>query len=255
MPALCGNAQKGHFARMLWANAVVVALLTGDAPHRTRPAASSAQYNRRSLGIRVATACGSGTAILSAMALPLFPARADVASQVLQFDADGKLLDDYSGETQFRTLRHGATSMRILAAWKLQEDGSYDDPTLGSAAAGIEMRSCATDRVDTAALGRPERMDLIRTLELEPELQRADLVAAAVRKSDGVTFYDFDLALSPKVCGTEMATACLPEKVILLSCAVSAGELYVARVDASAAQWKRAGAALRLLRSSFTINA
>ena len=91
------------------------------------------------------------------------------------------------------------------------------------------------------------------SLGLEKDLERADMVAAAKRKSNGITFYDYDLALSPKTCGQEMATACLPEKVILLSCGVSGEQLHVIRVDASAAQWKRAGTALRLLRSSFGV--
>jgi hypothetical protein len=52
-----------------------------------------------------------------------------------------------------------------------------------------------------------------------------------------------------------MATACLPNKVILLSCGVRAGQLHVVRVDASPDQWKRAGTALRLLRSSFSVDA
>jgi len=228
-----------------------LALLVAEAPHGT-------SCDRRGVLVRAAAACGvraaSAAGLLSVAAPPL-PAHADVASQILKFDGDGKLLDDYSGETQFRTLRQGAASLQILAAWKLREDGSYEDPTLGSAATGVVMRTIVTDRPETAALGRPEQIDLVRTLELEPELVRADLVAAAVRKSDGVTFYDFDLALSPSKCDTEMATACLPNKVILLSCGVRAGQLHVVRVDASPDQWKRAGTALRLLRSSFSVDA
>ena len=82
------------------------------------------------------------------------------------------------------------------------------------------------------------------------------MVAAAKRKSQGTTFYDYDLALSPKTCGQEMATACLPTKVILLSAGISGGQpLHVMRIDASAVQWKRAGTALRLLRSSFAVPA
>ena len=230
-----------------------LALLVAEAPHGT----AAPRCDRRGVLVRAAAACGvraASVAGLFSVAAPPLPAHADVASQILKFDGDGKLLDDYSGETQFRTLRQGAASLQILAAWKLREDGSYEDPTLGSAATDVVMRTIVTDRPETAALGRPEQIDLVRTLELEPELVRADLVAAAVRKSDGVTFYDFDLALSPSKCDTEMATACLPNKVILLSCGVRAGQLHVVRVDASPDQWKRAGTALRLLRSSFTVD-
>ena len=222
-------------------------------PPAVTGAAPAAQWcgGRRGLIVRAAALCGgSAAAVLSTTA-----AQADVASMVLKYDSEGRMIDDYIAETQFRTLRQGDASMVILAAWALKEDGSYEDPTLGSAASSVEMRSSATESADTAALGRPERIDLVKTLDLESDLERADLVAAAVRKSDGITFYDFDLALSPKKCNTEMATACLPVKVILLSCAVRAGKLHVARVDANADQWKRTGTALRLLRSSFSVAA
>ena len=66
------------------------------------------------------------------------------------------------------------------------------------------------------------------TLQLEEDWKRADLVAAAVRKADGITFYDFDLALSPLKCDTQMATACLPSKILLLSCGVRDGKIHVA---------------------------
>jgi len=199
--------------------------------------------------LRFAATCGT------AASLRATAAHADAKSMVLQYDSEGKLLDDYDVETQFRTLKQGPASMQILSAWQAKDDGSYFDLTLGSAASAIVMTSTKTDVPDTAALGKPERVDVVETLALEPELVRADLVAASIRKVDGVTFYDYDLALSPKKCNTEMATACLPEKVILLSVGIRAGELHVVRLDASADQWKRAGTALRLARSSFSVAA
>jgi len=196
-----------------------------------------------------------GAAAFAAALSKRSPAGADVESQILRYDEQGRLLDDYTEVTQFRELRSGPASLRLLAAWTPLDDGSYDDPTLGSVISGISITSIETEAPDTAALGRPERVDIVRVLKLEPELQRADLVAAAVRKSDGVTFYDFDLALSPKECGRELASACLPYKVVLLSCGVRDGILYVARVDANLAQWKRAGTALRNTRSTLAVSA
>lgn len=67
-------------------------------------------------------------------------------------------------------------------------------------------------------------------------------------------YYDFDLALPALECVPELATACLPSKVILLSCAVRKGRLHVAQVAASPDEWRRAGKALRNLRSTFTVN-
>ena len=49
--------------------------------------------------------------------------------------------------------------------------------------------------------------------------------------------------------------AALPEAVALLSLTISGGELHSLRVDATAAQWRAAGATLRLLRSSFAVTA
>ena len=180
---------------------------------------------------------------------------ADVESQILEYDDEGKLISKYEEQTQLRRLREGRASVEVSSAWRGRDDGSYEDPTLGSCASGIVMRASPTVVADTAALGKPERLDLIKTFGLESELARADLVAASKRASGGVTFYDYDLALPPKTCGTEMASACLPVKVVLLSCGVQAGELHVVRVDATADQWKRSGGALRLLRSSFRVDA
>jgi len=181
------------------------------------------------------------------------PALADIESQVLQYDETGKLVDTYSDVTQFRTLREGATSVQMLSAWRALEDGSYEDPTLGIATKGVRMMSTATALASTEKLGRPENVNLVSALGLEKELERADLVAAAVRKAGGTTFYDFDLALPARKCNAELATACLPELVILISCGITGGMLHVVRVDARADEWKRSGTALRLLRSSFAV--
>ena len=66
-------------------------------------------------------------------------------------------------------------------------------------------------------------------------------------------YYDFDLALPATSCVAELATACLPVKVILLSCVVRAGQLHVLQVSANPDEWRRAGKALRNLRSTFTV--
>ena len=174
------------------------------------------------------------------------------------FDADGKLVESqgYSEETIFRTLRNAETggSVKMLDAWKATDGGGFTDPVLGTATDLLQMTSAPTSQPTTADLGKPERIKLVETFGLEKELLRADLVAAAVRRTpDGLTFYDFDLALPAKKCDFELATACLPTKVVLLSCGVKAGALHLMRVDADAAQWKRNGRELRNLRSSFEV--
>ena len=104
-------------------------------------------------------------------------------------------------------------------------------------------------------IGRPENLSPVKSLGLEAELVRADMVAAAVRKRDGVVYYDYDLALLAQKCVAELATACLPSKVVLLSAGVRDGALHVLRIDATPEQWRRAGASIKELRSTFEIAA
>ena len=195
---------------------------------------------RREASLRLAAAAAGAGGVL--------PALADVP--LPEYDEEGRPINlkGYSEETLFREVRTGPASVRVLAAWKQADDGVWIDPTLGSATNRIEMRAMETQRSSTADLGRPEKLDLVKELNLEPDLVRADLVAAAVRSADGISFYDFDLALPAKKCAADLATACLPQLVVLLSCGVREGKLHVMRVDADPGQWKRSGRALRLLR-------
>ena len=124
---------------------------------------------------------------------------------------------------------------------------------IGSTATVLQFSAEASELQGIKDLGKPENVNLVKALGLEKELERADMVAAAKRTVDGVLFYEYDLALSPLQCDREMATACLPVKVILLSMCVRDGKLHLVRVDADPVQWKRAGTALRLLRSSFAV--
>jgi len=80
-------------------------------------------------------------------------------------------------------------------------------------------------------------------------------VAAARRTADGVVFYDYDLALPATKCDDTLAAACLPSLVVLLSACVRDRQLHVLRVDASPDEWRRAGKALKALRSTFAVAA
>lgn len=203
----------------------------------------------------------------------------DPALNLPQYDVSGRLIvsNGYSEETQFKILDGGSgASVRVLGAWTRKPDGSWADPVLGSTASSVEMRSTPISLGRTSELGRPEKIELVSTLNLDEDLKRADLVAAAVRKDDNTgaqdlclcslhplstcificaEYYDFDLALPAKSCVPELATACLPVKVVLISLAISAGKLHVLQVAASADEWRRAGVALRNLRSSFSVQA
>jgi len=90
------------------------------------------------------------------------------------------------------------------------------------------------------------------------EVDFADMVSAAVRKGReaGVVFYDFDFAIAPKTCTREnemLTGSCMYTKIILLSCCVKKGNIYVLEIVASDEEWKKNGPTLRSLRDSFNI--
>ena len=169
----------------------------------------------------------------------------------------GKLIEGQGvqEETSFRTVRAGAANAQLLDEWRWASpgDGSLSDPLSGQLALTLQFAALPTTAASITDLGKPENVNVVKALGLEKDLERADMVAAAKRTVDGVLFYEYDLALSPLQCDREMATACLPIKVILLSMCVRDGKLHLVRLDADPVQWKRAGTALRLLRSSFAV--
>ena len=64
-----------------------------------------------------------------------------------------------------------------------------------------------------------------------------------------------DLALPAEKCDAELATVCLPSKVVLISAAVRGGTLHVLRIDASPDEWRRAGKSIKEVRSTFAVTA
>ena len=179
------------------------------------------------------------------------------ASALPKFDADGRVIDanGYSEEATTRALTQGKAFVQVSKAWVQNEDGSLSDPVTGSAASALTMTARPSPLGSISEAGKPEALSLVDALGLEKELERADLVAAAVRVADGVTFYDYDLALPARECVPELATACLPSKVVLLSCGVRSGTIHVLRVDATPDQWRRAGRSIKALRSTFSVTA
>jgi hypothetical protein len=158
---------------------------------------------------------------------------------VPKFDENGALIDGngYSDVTEYREVASGGASVQVLKNWVPTDGGGLRDPVIGTVASQLSLRSAPTALASIADLGRPEQLSLVSALNLEQELVRADLVAAAKRITDGVIFYDFDLALPAAKCDGTMATACLPSLVVLLSAAVRDGNLHVFRVDAGPEEW------------------
>jgi len=173
-----------------------------------------------------------------------------------QYDDEGRVVNanGIAEQTQFRELRRGKASVQVLNTWVQSAEGVWSDPVTGSTASAVKLSVLDSPAKSIADLGRPEQIPLISTFGLEPALKRADLVAAAKRKTDGVDYYEFDLALPAVSCVAELATACLPTLVILLSAGIRDGQLHLVRVEATADQWKRSGQALKALRSTLVID-
>ena len=191
---------------------------------------------------------------------PAAPSLADATGKgVLQFDEEGKLIEGQGvqEETSFRTVRAGAANAQLLDEWRWASpgDGSLSDPLSGQLALTLQFAALPTTAASITDLGKPENLPVVRALGLDPELERADMVAAALRTSGGTTFYEYDLALPATKCDAEMATVCLPSKIVLLSSCVRDATLHVIRVEADIRQWKLAGKALKRIRSSVAVDA
>ena len=174
-----------------------------------------------------------------------------------EYDEEGRIVNaqGYAEIVATRRVGEGKASVEMLKQWVQSADGAWADPVTGSAASSLRFTSKPSSLSSITDAGKPERLKLVDVLGLAPELTRADMVAAAVRKVDGVTYYDYDLALPAEKCVAELATACLPDKVVLLSCGVRAGSLHIFQLEASPDQWRRAGRSIKELRSTFAVDA
>lgn len=174
-----------------------------------------------------------------------------------EYDSEGRMVNikGYEETTTTRSVASGKASVKVLKQWVQSSDGAWSDPVTGSTASSISFTSNPSSFSSITDAGKPERLSLVSALGLPSELVKADMVAAAVRKVDGVTYYDYDLALPAEKCLADLATACLPTKVVLISCGVRAGLLHVFQLEATPEQWRRAGTSVKDLRSTFSVEA
>jgi len=165
-----------------------------------------------------------------------------------------------------RTIEQGAARYTVPGIWAEpvaplagSQPGPWMDSVNGPVADRIEVSATPTNLISLDDLGEISRVPLSK-LGFDG-LERADLVAAVRRQGsgDGVSaspYFDYDLALSPATCERDqeiVSGSCLPTRVVLLSCTVRSGKLHALRVDASPAQWRKAGTTLRDVRRSFTV--
>eukprot|EP00308_Calcidiscus_leptoporus_P009979 CAMPEP_0119357086 /NCGR_PEP_ID=MMETSP1334-20130426/5544_1 /TAXON_ID=127549 /ORGANISM="Calcidiscus leptoporus, Strain RCC1130" /LENGTH=255 /DNA_ID=CAMNT_0007371261 /DNA_START=6 /DNA_END=773 /DNA_ORIENTATION=+ len=247
-------AKRPNFCQMLSSLAIVVVITEAHGRPLQHsiviPASPRRTLLRHALALGVPLAA---TATLPRPSCAAQPTRN--AAELPQFDAEGKLLTAYDEETDFQVIRSGAASVRILSGWTQGADSSLADPVMGAAASRLAFSKTPTSLANISELGRAEQVQVTSAFGLDSELVRADMVAASKRLADGVLYYEYDLALPAKECVPELATACLPQQVTLLSCCVRDKVLHVLQVDISPSQWRRAGQALKNLRSTFVVQA
>jgi len=177
------------------------------------------------------------------------------------FDADGRVVSTADGNTKAEVLLkpvdlgEGASYM-VPTIWKEVRGGTgWDDPVGGPQVQEVKLFTSAAAVDDISKLGRIEYVKL-KNLPVPEELYAADVVGLKKETRNGMLFYEWDLALSPKECGMQQTLVqgvCFPDKVVLLSACVSNGKFYVLQVTSNEQQWKLGSKAIKALRKTFSV--
>jgi len=167
----------------------------------------------------------------------------------------------------FKRETSGDTVFDVPDVWRKTasdaESGTFafSNPVSGKVLDQIIVREFEAPQgiTSTKDLGKIEKIKPSKAFGATKEVDAADMVAAAVRKGTGskTVFYDFDFAIAPKTCSREnemLVGSCMYEKIILLSCCVTNGGIYVLEISASSEEWKKNGPSLRSVRDSFNVN-
>ena len=101
----------------------------------------------------------------------------------------------------------------------------------------------------------------IQTLpEYNPSILKADLISGRRSNRDGITYYEYDLAVAPASCASgskeDLGLGFCPyDSIVLLSAAVVDGRMYGIMVECDRDEWKKGNADLKRVRSSFRVDA
>ena len=101
----------------------------------------------------------------------------------------------------------------------------------------------------------------IETLpEYNPSILKADLISGRRANRDGITYYEYDLAVAPASCASgskeDLGLGFCPyDSIVLLSAAVVDGRMYGIMVECDRDEWKKGNADLKRVRSSFRVDA
>jgi len=216
---------------------------------RTEMPAPSSQRSRRA----VVGMLGGAAALVLA---PHQPARAEEDEVDDRYDEDGVLKSSKAlkGEVVFQTVPlDGGSSYQVPEGWKTGTTDAWLDPVGGSQVQSVTLYTADATVADITALGKIEYLPLTK-LPVPKDVTTADMIALVKTERDGVMYYEWDLAISPKVCAQEQLLIqglCFPDTVVLLSAAVKNGKLSVMEVRSTEAQWKLGSKAIRSLRKSF----
>jgi len=201
----------------------------------------------------------SGSALATALLPRVAYADDDDDDYASKYNEDGVLIgiDQLKAEVEMQTIALDSTaSFTLPKFWKTNGKGGWDDPVNGPQVEGVALYTADFSGADITALGKLNKLDVGALPAIPKDLLSGDLVGAKKETRAGQIFYDFDLALSPKICPQSQQLIqglCFPDTVVLLSATVLNGKIYVIDVRANEAQWKAGSKALRSIRGSFKV--
>ena len=198
----------------------------------------------------------------------------DMTSQL--FNADGSLKEDnalgVTGKLSFRPITDSfftdgsdssasvKTTYSIPSQWKDNYVVLYPD--------GVEARACESiavfNKPGKASVSELEKASMVgvgKTLGLEDNRYlSADIVSGKKREENGIKYFEFDLAIAPPTCvGNDKENLglgfCSYDSIVLLSAAIVQDSMYIFALECVKDEWKRSNSDLKLIRSSFRVEA
>jgi hypothetical protein len=156
-----------------------------------------------------------------------------------------------------------AIQYKLPEKWGKDNDMMYVDQS-----EGLNQKVCekivvyqAPGTVTMDRLEQASKVGVYKSLQLTPDfssLLQADLIGGRSVNRNGQKYYEFDMALAPRVCDASTSDNlglgfCPYESIFLLSSTIVNNRLYVFVEECKKEQWKRSNAELKTIRSSFIV--
>jgi len=200
--------------------------------------------------------------------------REDIATKAtfkrieIMFDPSDDLLLNIDGVNTASTKQGSSVrlSYDLPEKWSMgttESDELYFDRTEGRNAKACNRITVyqapgkvTIDRLENApAIGVAAALGATAMQDFE-ELKTADLIGGRSSRNGSQKFFEFDMALAPKSCGSSADNLglgfCPFDSIYLLSSIVLDNRLYVMALNCDKMEWKRASSDLRRVRSSFS---